>query len=198
MEQELARKYEKDHPSEWFGTDKERITMALTVIGLRDIASEWGNTTLVTFRTESGDKAKWFASNASGFEIDKTYIVKATVKGHDEYKGSKQTILTRGSIYDAAEEARLKAESKLIKKVLKARYSCKHEQQVACFVIKELDSLSSIGIWRHYGCQECTDAWTARAEAEAKGQAWEHRALAAELESYTSARIAREGHTEAA
>ena len=167
MEQELAKKYERDHPSEWFGTKGERATFTLTVIGFKDIQSDFGSTTLVTFRTPNGDRAKWFASNATGFEQDKTYEVKATVKGHDEYKGSKQTLLTRCSIYDAAAEAQQKANSKVIKAVLKKRYTCKHDGPKYNIEVPELDQYAQYGQWTEVCCAECHAAWTARAEQEA-------------------------------
>lgn len=168
MEQELARKYERDNPSEFFGTVGKREIFTLTVTGFRDIASDFGSTTLVSFRDASGNIGKWFASNCIGFELAKTYQVKASVKNHEVYKESKQTLLTRCSIYDAALEAQQKANSKIIKATLKKRYSCPntHQPKYNYIDVPELDQYAQNGSWSEICCKECFDAWTARAENE--------------------------------
>ena len=116
MEQELARKYEHDHPSAWFGTEGERGIFTLTVIGLREMEGNFGLTTLVQFRDSAGNRAKWFCSGRCSMEIDQPVTVKATIKTHEEYKGSKQTVLSRVALYDAAAEAEKKAAAKAAKK----------------------------------------------------------------------------------
>ena len=59
------------------------------------MSNDWGLTTLVMFRDAVGNKAKWFASGSCGFEVDSVVTVKATVKDHEEYRGSRQTTLSR-------------------------------------------------------------------------------------------------------
>jgi hypothetical protein len=168
MEQELARKYEQEHPSEWFGEIGKREILTLTVIGLRDLQSDWGSTTLVMFRNANGDKAKWFASGSAGMTIDKTYTVKATIKAHDEYQGSKQTLLSRVTVYDAELEAQQKANSKIIKSVLKKRYTCPHKDapKYNYIDVPELERYAQNGRWSESCCAECYAAWVARQEAE--------------------------------
>ncbi len=120
LEQEMDRKYELDHPSEWFGEIKKREIFTLTVMGLRDIQSDFGSSTLVSFRDPAGNRAKWFCSGeAIGFEVGTNYVVKATVKQHELYRSSKQTLLSRVAIYDAAAEAQAKADAKAAKKAAK-------------------------------------------------------------------------------
>ena len=131
LESEIARKYEHDHPSEYFGTIGKREVFTLTVIGRREIESDWGGTTLVMFRDAAGNKAKWFASEAGEFQLDRTLTVKATVKAHDEYKGSRQTQLSRVAVWDEAFEIASKAAAKAAKKLAAKRYACNHEPKDA-------------------------------------------------------------------
>jgi len=119
LEQELAKKYERDHPSEYFGTVGEREVFTLTVIGTRDIESDFGQSTLVMFRDANGNRAKWFCSGECPLPLDVPVIVKATVKSHEEYKSSKQTLLTRVAEYDVAAEAQAKEAAKVAAKELK-------------------------------------------------------------------------------
>jgi hypothetical protein len=131
IEAEIARKYERDHPSEYFGTVGKREVFTLTVIGLREIESDYGCTTLVMFRDAVGNKAKWFCSGeAEAFELDKTLTVKATVKAHEEYKSSKQTQLSRVALWDEAAEKAAKVARAAAKKIIKARYTCPHDKTV--------------------------------------------------------------------
>ena len=57
-------------------------------------------TTLVVMRTEDGKVAKWFASGSKDIETGDALVIDATVKGHDEYEGLKQTVLTRCTVKD--------------------------------------------------------------------------------------------------
>lgn len=81
--------------SKWFGQIKKREEFVLTLSGTHEFGTEWGTTTIHRFTDEGGNIAVWFASNGSEMEIGQTYKVKATVKDHDDYKGTQQTILNR-------------------------------------------------------------------------------------------------------
>ena len=166
MEQEMQRKYEKDHPSEWFGEVGKREVLTLTVIGHREMENDWGLTTLVTFRDATGNRAKWFCSGSCGLEVDKTYTVKATIKAHDEYKGSKQTTLSRVTEYNAKAEADAKAALKAARKAMKGRYDCNHDEDKRfTFVAPETEGLTK---YTEYiaCCASCHTAWTARYNEE--------------------------------
>ena len=163
LEREMAAKYERDMPSEWFGTVGKREVFELTVIGKREMDGNYGLTTLVMFRDAAGNRAKWFCSGSCGFAVDSVVTVKATVKEHTEYKGCKQTGLSRVTEYDAVEEARLKANAKVIKKVLKKRgLECKHVGQWFTFAVPELDAMSVTGEWLQPCCRECSEAWAGK------------------------------------
>ena len=128
VEQELKRKYERAHPSEWFGEIGARAVYTLTVTGLRDLESQWGLTTLVMMTDASGNKCKWFCSGSSPLKAGETYTVKATVREHETWTprdatdgaGVKTTVLSRVSVYDAVVESEAKAAKKLARKAGKA------------------------------------------------------------------------------
>jgi len=94
-----AREAANPRLNEHFGTVGERTELTLTITGVRDIVSDFRNSTLVTLEDSARRTFKWFASGAGYGEADKgrTVTVKATIKKHDEYQGQLQTMLTRVS-----------------------------------------------------------------------------------------------------
>lgn len=85
--------------SEWVGTVKERITITVTIASIRYIKSQWGTTVLYSLKDDRGNIFKWFASReALGDATGKRLTLKATVKKHTEFNGTRQTELTRGHI----------------------------------------------------------------------------------------------------
>jgi hypothetical protein len=101
-ESELNQKQKDDavKSREWVGEVKVRQDFtSLTVLSMRYIEGNYGTTTLVAFEDEPGNLIKWFASVELD-DINKGDVVdlKATVKKHDDYKGVKQTLITRAKI----------------------------------------------------------------------------------------------------
>ena len=78
---------------------KRQVFASLTVLKVVDIDGEFGTTHLHIFRDEAGNLLKWFASNER-LQTGNQYNVKGTVKKHDEYQGTKQTMLTRCKVLD--------------------------------------------------------------------------------------------------
>jgi hypothetical protein len=82
-----------------------RITMT------RAIEGYWGETILYVFEDEGGNKFKWFASSSSaivikeGLDVGDDVILTGTVKKHGEYRGVKETILSRCIIRKADTKA---------------------------------------------------------------------------------------------
>lgn len=101
--------------SEWFGEVKKRETFTLTLQFTRLIPSDYGETILHRFVDASGNIATWFSSKGEICGIGETVTVKATVKGHEEYKGAKQTMLTR---LETAEDAEFKKGAKARQRVM--------------------------------------------------------------------------------
>lgn len=95
LERTLVREADK-RVSSYVGNVKDRITVAVTVAAVRFIPSTFGTTVLYTMRDDDGNVYKWFSSSgALGDETGERFTIKATVKGHEEYQGVRQTVLTR-------------------------------------------------------------------------------------------------------
>lgn len=82
-----------------FGEVGKRAVYEFTVVGLREMDSRFGLKTLVSFRDASGNVAKWFCAGAVpvNFELSAVVTVKATIKAHGEFRGVKETTLSRVS-----------------------------------------------------------------------------------------------------
>lgn len=90
-----ARDASKNICNEYVGEIKKRqIWTGLTVEAIIPIGSHYGVSRLHKMRDPEGHLLVWFASN---FEAEPGDVLsgKGTVKEHKEYKGEKQTVLTR-------------------------------------------------------------------------------------------------------
>ena len=89
------------------GTIGARETDSLTLVGTREIDGYYGVSTLHRFEDAAGNLLVWFASNPRimptddgdkrALAVGETATLAFTVKGHDDYKGRKQTKLGRVS-----------------------------------------------------------------------------------------------------
>lgn len=82
------------------GTIGERSVFTLKVIDLKELTSDFGVTDLWILEDEAGNRFKWFSSGSVRMEVDETVSLKATVKGHGEYNGVKETVITRGKLQE--------------------------------------------------------------------------------------------------
>lgn len=81
-------------PSEYVGEVGKRLRwLRLSVVSTKDVGGQFASV-LHVFRDEAGNMLKWFSSGKT-LEQGKAVIVDATVKAHEEYKGAKQTLITR-------------------------------------------------------------------------------------------------------
>jgi hypothetical protein len=83
----------------------KRLEMTVRVIGVYPKESDWGLQTIVKFIVNGKDKAVWFASGDPGYKLGEVVKVKATVKKHTEYQGTKETSLNRVTCIEMVEEA---------------------------------------------------------------------------------------------
>lgn len=102
---QLLKDIEKrDLVNEHFGKEKVRSEMTLKLVRINDFDHTYGTTFVHGFLDEAGRTAVWFGSkrlrdeNKDLIEVGSKVVVKATIKGHDEYKGTKQTLITRVSL----------------------------------------------------------------------------------------------------
>jgi hypothetical protein len=75
----------------------QRVQLELTLLDKRYIEGQYGTTALHLFVDNFGRNYKWFTASAD-MNIGDKYQVTATVKGEDDYKGAKSTVLTRVTV----------------------------------------------------------------------------------------------------
>lgn len=82
----------------FIGDVKERVRdFNVTATMIRQFEGDFGYTTLLVGSTDDGHVVKWFASGMQPWEPgDVLHFAAATVKAHEEYRGTDQTVLTRG------------------------------------------------------------------------------------------------------
>lgn len=96
LEMEEERKSTAAKLNEHFGTVGERTTLTLTVKSVKFVEGYMGGSSaLHVMEDAQGRSFKWFASSGESMGEGTTVTVVATVKKHDEYKGRKQTMLSR-------------------------------------------------------------------------------------------------------
>lgn len=96
----IENQHKEDDLSEWQGEIGERLDLYLHID--RKFESEytfakgmWGTTTNYMYLMSDKDDNKYKWSTGKSYEEDSNVHFKATVKEHTEYKGVKQTVLTR-------------------------------------------------------------------------------------------------------
>ena len=105
MEQE--KRVAEESTSTHVGNVGERVRDILVdVVFTKHIESDWGFSTLYTFKDAAGNIYKTFYSGSS-FEAEKgdKLVIAGTVKKHDEFRGEKQTMLNRVAASAAPDEA---------------------------------------------------------------------------------------------
>lgn len=84
--------------SEWVGVEKEKIVDLPVVLKRKtSCQTKFGMSDVYTFL--NGDNViTWFTSSNVTAEEGAEYLLSATIKSHSEYKGEKQTIITRAKV----------------------------------------------------------------------------------------------------
>jgi hypothetical protein len=82
--------------SQYVGTVGEKITVTAVYEHCAYYDTQFGTTWVHTFLTADGDILVWKTSNSlMAIQVDDQVTLTGTVKEHSEYRGKKQTILTR-------------------------------------------------------------------------------------------------------
>jgi hypothetical protein len=98
QERTLIKQREKSEvTNEFLGSVGDKLDLPVTLKAIRFIDGDWGVTTLYTFVTDDGHIVKWFSTRTvfTDADVDKSFDIRGTVKKHDEYNGTKSTVLTR-------------------------------------------------------------------------------------------------------
>lgn len=84
--------------SEWIGLEKEKITdLPVVLKKVSGYQTRFGWSNIYTFM--NGDNIiVWFTSSNPHLEVEQSYLLSATIKTHSEFRGKKQTIITRAKV----------------------------------------------------------------------------------------------------
>lgn len=95
--------------SQWVGKEKDKVAdVEVTVTGSH---VTWNNfngneraTTILSMRDTDGNSWKWFATGnrEDEFPVGAVRTMKGTIKGHDEWQGVKETVVTRAKLEEPA------------------------------------------------------------------------------------------------
>lgn len=95
-EAERKAKAEKTANSKHVGEVGERLTVAVASTEVvTSWETDWGLVTLIRFISTDGNVFMWKCSGCIHVELEDIKTIKGTVKSHDEFRGVKQTFLTR-------------------------------------------------------------------------------------------------------
>lgn len=99
-----AQEHKEEAKSEYQGEVGDKLEIQCSSFKcISTFDNMYGTTWLYKFTDESGNIYTWFASSPVQDE-DKVIAIKGTVKKHEEYKGVKQTIMTRCKVTERNEE----------------------------------------------------------------------------------------------
>lgn len=94
-----ARVKQAQKPSEWVGKVGEmRDFRDLTVTRVSASEGRFGTTYIYGFLDTEGNQLTWFASRHIEKQPGEKVSLRAKIKEHDEFRGTKQTVITRGSV----------------------------------------------------------------------------------------------------
>jgi hypothetical protein len=81
-------------PSEYVGAIGDRIEIEVTIKNTRSIDSYYGSSIIHTMEDADGNVYVWITA-AKNWPVGAVKKIRGTIKDHKEYKGTKQTYLTR-------------------------------------------------------------------------------------------------------
>jgi len=89
------RRAQERAQSEHLGSVGERLTVTAQIVCERVRDGQWGASTWFLLKTPEGHVLTWQASGTFTVEQGEDVTLVGTVKRHDEYQGTKQTVITR-------------------------------------------------------------------------------------------------------
>jgi hypothetical protein len=83
--------------NEFLGSVGDKLELPVTLKSIRFSEGYYGVTTWYTFITDDGHQVTWGASRTvfTDADVNASFDIRGTVKKHDEYQGTKSTVLTR-------------------------------------------------------------------------------------------------------
>ena len=86
--------------SEFVGQVKDRGTFDLTLTFRKEFINDFGITYLNTLKDANGNVFTYWGNSFRDVDVDGTVTVKATIKDHREYQGTKQTVINRPKLLE--------------------------------------------------------------------------------------------------
>lgn len=91
--------------SDWVGLEGERMDFQGVRLTRRLVTeSDYGRSTLLQFVDANDNVLVWWASGVKDFDEGTTYNVRGTVKGHTEFRGERQTRLSRCKVFETEKD----------------------------------------------------------------------------------------------
>lgn len=93
----LREKWEAENApvTEWYGSIKDKVNLNVTLTRRSNFDTQFGTTFIYTFEDAEGHQLIWKTANWLENKVGENLTIKGTIKAHTEYKGIKQTELTR-------------------------------------------------------------------------------------------------------
>lgn len=100
VETAQIKKFTPKPTSQFVGTVGEKLELTLRLKRKMSFPNTYGrgDSFILLFEDCAGNAFKWCTANGSGFIETEEVKLKGTVKAHEEYKGTPQTVLTRCSL----------------------------------------------------------------------------------------------------
>lgn len=102
VERELRRRRAAE-TSIHVGTVGKREVFTATLVHRIEVEGTWGTSSLHKFLTPEGGRLTWFATKER-LDTGTTYRLRATVKRHEEFRGIKETVITRAVVEATIED----------------------------------------------------------------------------------------------
>jgi len=90
-----AQEAKRGNPSKHVGMVGDKLTFNATVVRCIQKDGMYGMSTIIAMLDDVGNEYTWFASGCHEYKVNQVVKCKGTVKAHNDYQGTKQTILTR-------------------------------------------------------------------------------------------------------
>lgn len=88
---------DRPQPTEWYGEEKDKVNLHVTVVFKKSMTTAYGPTNLIKFKDDEGHLFQWWSASALAEDLEEGQELQlaGTIKSHDEYLGTKYTTLTR-------------------------------------------------------------------------------------------------------
>lgn len=97
----LLEQEKEPSTSEYIGEVGKKIEFTGTLVRKTGFQSYFGYQNVYTFNDENGNVLTWISAVVVGASLGASVKVRATIKEHKEYRGEKQTVITRAKVEEA-------------------------------------------------------------------------------------------------